>query len=341
MPRERVPSILFAPDSGAEIGGGHVMRCLTLARVLARRGWRVAFVAGPAGKRLIETFGWPGIETADDLAAAAEVVVLDNYRLGEAAEAPLRALGRRVAVIDDLADRRHACDLLADPSFGRHAADYAGLAPGARVLAGPAYALLRPGFAAARPEALARRDGRRVERVLVSLGLTDLGGITGRVVRALGRVFDEASTDVVVGAQAPSLPDLQRLQDGRAIQLHVDTADMEALMSRADVAIGAGGSSTWERACLGLPSVSLILADNQRAMTCAFDSQGLALAVDAQAANFAAALQQACRRLGEDAGLRRELARRSAELCDGMGAERVADAVEALAQTPSSGSAGS
>lgn len=342
MPQDRVPSILFAPDSGEEIGGGHVMRCLTLARALAGRGWRAAFAVGPAGRRLVEAFGWEGLELAPSLEAPADVVVVDNYRLDATAETPLRAAGRRVAVIDDLADRPHDCDLVVDVGFGRHAEDYQGLAPEARVLAGPTYALLRPGFAAARPGALARRDGRAVERALVSLGLTDLGGVTGRAVEALLPGLGDIELEVVVGATAPSLPRLRDLAEAdRRVRLHVDVADIEALMSRADVAVGAGGSTTWERACLGLPSLALILADNQRAMARAFDAAGLALAVEAPGGEVALDLLVEWRRLTGDGGLRLELARRSAEICDGQGAERVADAIERLVQIPSSGSTGS
>lgn len=331
MPQDRVPSILFAPDSGDEIGGGHVMRCLTLARVLAGRGWRPAFTVGEAGLRLVQAFGWQGLEVAAGLDAPSDVVVVDSYRLGVEAEAPLRAGGRRVAVIDDLADRPHACDLLVDVGFGRRAEDYAGLAPDARLLVGPAYALLRPGFAAARGQALARHDGKPVRRALVSLGLTDLGGVTARVVQALLPELGDVELEVVVGAGAPSLQGLRALAEAdRRVRLHVDASDIEALMSRADIAVGAGGSSTWERACLGLPSLCLILADNQRAMARAFDAAGLALAVEAQAGEPAPALTASWRRLVADGGLRRQLSQRSSAICDGLGAERVADAVEAL-----------
>lgn len=343
MPSQRVsPSILFAPDSGKEIGGGHVMRCLTLARVLAGRGWRAAFAVGPAGRRLVQTFGWDGIAIGDRVDSPAEVVVLDNYGLDAAVETPLRAAGRRMVVIDDLADRPHDCDLLIDAGFGRVADDYAALAPGAPVLAGPAYALLRPGFAAARAPSLSRRDGRPVERALVSLGLTDLGGVTARVVEALLPELGDVELDVVVGAGAASLMGLRRLVEGdRRLRLHVDVTDIAALMGGSDVAVGAGGSTTWERACLGLPSLSLILADNQRAMARAFDAAGLALAVEAAAADFTPALLAGWRRLIADGALRMELSRRSAAICDGLGAERAADAVEVLVQTRSSGSTGS
>jgi spore coat polysaccharide biosynthesis predicted glycosyltransferase SpsG len=193
-----------------------------------------------------------------------------------------------------------------------------------------------------RPAALARRDGRSVERALVSLGLTDLGGVTGRAVEALLPELGGIELAVVLGAGAASLPRLQQLAavDERT-RLHIDMTDIEALMARSDVAVGAGGSSTWERACLGLPSLSLILADNQRAMAHAFDASGLALAIEAAGVDFVPALTAGWRRLVGDGDLRMRLARASAKVCDGLGAERVADAIEGLVQSPSSGSTGS
>lgn len=340
------PRILFAPDSGALIGGGHVMRCLTLAGAMRARGWSCSMLAGEGGLRLLAAFGPPGVqgialadETPDGWASAFaelggrfDIVTVDNYRLDAAQEARLHRAG--VVAIDDLADRPHRCRLLIDTSFERRAEDYAGLVPpAAGVLCGVSYALLRPAFAAARPAAAARRDGRPARRALVSLGLTDLGGITAGVVETLARLANEVALDVVVGAGASSLPRLRALAqaDGR-VRLHVDAPDMARLMTEADIAVGAGGSTTWERACLGLPSVSLVLAENQAPQARALDAAGLALAVESGDAGFADGLADAWRKLSGDAELRRRMARRNLELCDGRGAERVAAAIAALAE---------
>ena len=170
-------------------------------------------------------------------------------------ETALRAPGRRIAVIDDLAERPRDCDLVLDPGYGRTAADYAGLArPGATILTGPRYALVRPQFAAARPAALARRGAGPVRRALVSLGLTDVGAVTGQVVEVLAPHLGEVTLDVVLGRGAPSRERLEALAatDPRIV-LHVEALDMARLIAAADLGVGAGGSSTWERCCLGLP----------------------------------------------------------------------------------------
>lgn len=338
------PRILAFPDCGPRIGGGHVMRCLTLARALADRGCAVAFAANPMAQGVLEAFGSRDLTVyplSDDLAEAAphaaawadafraDWVLLDHYRLSPAEEAALKG-PRRLAVLDDLADRPRAADLVVNPGYGSLPGNYAGLVPdGARVLAGPQYALVRPEFAAHREQALKRRrEGGHLKHVLIALGLTDVEGITGRVVRALKPHLPGLILDVVVGDQASSLPALREAaKTDCGLRLHVDSHAMAELMSQADLAVGAGGSSVWERATLGLPSVTLILADNQRAMAEAMAQVGLTLAVDALAPDFEARLVAAVRRVVDDAALRRWLFEAPCHACDGLGAGRVADAM--------------
>jgi spore coat polysaccharide biosynthesis predicted glycosyltransferase SpsG len=134
--------------------------------------------------------------------------------------------------------------------------------------------------------------------------------------------------DVVVGNGAPSLAVLGDLAaENPGLHLHVDTLDMAALTAAADVGIGAGGSSVWERACVGLPSVSLILTDNQGPMAMDLDRAGALFALDARDADMANAVASAGSRLIEDSALRARLSTTSSSLCDGAGAERVASAI--------------
>jgi UDP-2,4-diacetamido-2,4,6-trideoxy-beta-L-altropyranose hydrolase len=264
------------------------------------------------------------------LAPDALAVVFDHYGLD--AQAEIRALdaGKLVCVIDDLANRRHHCQLLLDPGFGRTAADYDHLILGEpTVLIGPNYALLRPEFPAAREAALARRKAASGSRVLVSLGLTDVGGVTARVCEALPY---PTKVDAVLSSAAASVAALRDLPN---VALHLDVRNMAELMSTADVAIGAGGSSTWERACLGLPTICLILADNQEITTRRLAQAGALIAVDARQPGFEHELVDALDILLGDPRRRAALSERSATLCDGLGAGRVADALLAkLASAP-------
>jgi UDP-2,4-diacetamido-2,4,6-trideoxy-beta-L-altropyranose hydrolase len=335
------PKILFAPASGPGVGGGHVMRDLALAAALATQGAACGFAVADYGRGLIARFGPPGLELVprgdgpDALlqaarAFAAEVVVLDDYGLDATHAAPLRAAGLKVVVIDDLADRPHACDLLIDPGHGRRAEDYAGKVPETCVLAlGPAYALVRADVAAA---ARAREPGVRpeVERVLVSFGLSDIGMIAARAVRRLRPLAPRARFDVALAGDAASLSALRAVAEVDAgVRVHPDARDMAALMAAADVAVGAGGSSTWERCALGLPTLAAIVADNQREVIRRLADDGVLLTADMARPGFDAALATGFEDLLRFE-TRTRLAAASRALCDGQGAARAAGAILGL-----------
>lgn len=331
---------LFRCDASPTLGAGHVMRCLTLAEALAARGWRSTFAisadtarCAPALARsahALVLLPAPNDPAALPAAVGAgwDLIVFDHYDLGEAHETACRPLGARLMALDDLADRRHDVDLLLDQTLARAPDAYRKLVPDqALILAGSQYALMRPAFAAARPEALARRAaGGPVRRVLVSLGFTDVGAITASVAKALSPVLGDATCDLVIGPAAPSRTALEALCacDAR-FSLHVDPADMAGLMAGADLAVGAAGATSWERCCLGLPGVILTLADNQRLAARTLDEAG--------AARMAETPDGAARMLASllaDETARTAMVQAAARVCDGAGAARVADAIEAL-----------
>lgn len=318
------PLILFVVDAGPGVGGGHVMRSLTLARALQALGARCAFLASPALPEVLAVFG-PDIEQRTE-PGDFDGLVFDHYGLSRDDHEAF-ARGRPVLVIDDLADRPLAADIVVDSGPTRTADDYRNLLPsGAQMLLGPAYAPVRREFAAMRAEALARRAGP-LRRVLISMGLTDEGGMTLRVIEALAPYRGEFAIDIVVGGGAESLPALRRLAAGDpSLALHVDTRAMAELMARADAGVGAAGSTTWERCTLGLPSILVMVADNQRPAAGAMAERGAALVVDAADADFVAALDRALKLLLDDPARRAGLAAASARVCDGLGAGRVAAA---------------
>ncbi len=330
------PRILFIADAGPAVGGGHVMRCLTLADALLAQGAQCRFVASPDVDAILAAFAPDMARIAaassapNELSAAIanerfDAVVFDHYGLAETDHRPM-AHGAITLVIDDLADRPLGADLLLDSGPTRHAEDYVGLTPDhVRLLLGPQYAPVRPEFAALRDQALSWR-GEPVGRVLVSLGLTDVGAITGRVVERLRPKLGEVGIDVVLGSEAPSLASLQKIarRDTR-LSLHIDSPHMARLTAEADLAIGAAGSSTWERCVLGLPTLMLILAENQRPSARALADREAAIVLDAAAPDFEPQFDRALMKLTTDADLRRALSEASAEICDGLGAPRVAE----------------
>lgn len=318
------PAILFVCNAGPDVGGGHVMRSLTLAEALKSAGADCAFLTRPAVEAVLDIFA-----PATPRSVAAEpfdALVFDHYDLSAPDHRAL-AKGRPTLVIDDLANRPLEADLVLDAGPARLAQDYAGLTPpGAILLLGPGHAPVRPAFPALREAALARRAARGpVKRILVSLGLTDVGGITGRVVDLLLSRPGGVALDVVLGSGASSLPRLRAVTDPR-LNLHIDTQNMPRLTLEADLAVGAGGSTSWERCILALPTLTLVLADNQVAAATALQAAGASPSLTVGTPDFDAAFAREIERLMADQGLRAALSAASARVCDGGGAERVAAA---------------
>jgi UDP-2,4-diacetamido-2,4,6-trideoxy-beta-L-altropyranose hydrolase len=201
-------------------------------------------------------------------------VLVDHYGLGQSWEAEVRRqTGAPVCVIDDL-DRRHDCDILVDTTYGKSAVNYAGHVPEEAVmLIGSQYALLRPDFARMRDEALQRRNDRAAEEAPVANLLVTMGGgdqhnwsaWAASAIRPLAEEFG-FHVHLLLGAAYPHEESLRELSVlyGEQMSIHRSVSEIAELLLRIDVCIGSAGSSTWERCCLGLPTINLILAENQR-----------------------------------------------------------------------------
>lgn len=285
--------VVFRCDASVEIGMGHVMRCLTLADLLKARGARVSFVCRPLPGNLcefIEGRGYPvhRLEAPEGWQADAEAtgkfvgsgrggwLVVDHYGLDARYERRLRLWFEGILAIDDLADRPHEVDLLLDqnlyPDLERR---YQGLLlPGCKKFLGPRFALLRPEFYAARRH-LRTRDGI-VRRMLLSFGGADHTDETGKALVALRSLdLHGMALDVVLGASNPHGETLKSefgALPGCTFHRQVD--NMAELIAVADLALGSGGSTTWERCLLGLPSLTVVVAENQLKTTEAVAAAG-------------------------------------------------------------------
>lgn len=332
------PRILIRADARRDLGGGHIMRCLALARSLTQRGAEIAFACAPGSADLVPALarsGYP-VLAADHVTsvpmpsgwhARADAIFVDLYDSRQDDETALRSSCSTLAVIEDLPDRTHDCDLLVDQGVGRQARDYAGrVPPGTRLLLGPDMVPLRPDFAASRASSLARRDdGPKLARVLIAMGLTDLGGISARVTRLVHASLPDVQIDVVLGPSAASLSELQSFaeQDPR-VRLHVDVDDMAVRMASADLAIGAGGGTALERCVLGLPSFIIVLAENQRPSARLLGEAGAGWVLE-DLTRLDRDLPDRLHDLDADALNRASRAAR--QVCDGRGADQIATAL--------------
>ncbi|MXU66608.1 UDP-2,4-diacetamido-2,4,6-trideoxy-beta-L-altropyranose hydrolase [Oceanomicrobium pacificus] len=314
--------VRFLVEGSPEIGGGHVMRSLTLARALHASGDHGAFSASPDHVPFVRHVLKNEFEVSEKISDFDEVdvLVVDGYGIDPAVGTQARRHGTRVLVLEDAPARPRDCDILCDPTPGRAARDYLGFVPSdATVLTGGDYALLRPEFGELR-RTLPDRAGK-VERLFLSFGLTDFGAWALPVARALAEALPDVMIDVAIGSAAPSLKPLMALADASArVACHVDTRDVAQLMASADLAVGSAGGTTWERACLGLPSVVAIVAENQRDNAAALSRAGAAIVADDQDSMIAAVVK-----LQADADARQAMRRSAMALCDGQGANRLAD----------------
>jgi UDP-2,4-diacetamido-2,4,6-trideoxy-beta-L-altropyranose hydrolase len=328
---------VFRADASVEIGGGHVHRCLSLAAALSQAGWRCLFAARPETAAVLDAFDGIGhgrivLPAIDDverlrrtLPEGCDLLVVDHYGLDADFETRCRGWARRIAVIDDLFDRRHDCDMLVNAAPGLAADAYRALVPqGCRVLMGSGFAMLADDFRRVRPAALRRRQ-EPVRRVLVSIGSADRFGITQRSLDAIGSLDAGLEVDVVLGASSPNLDAVRAMiADYRGTaRLHVDTRDMARLMSEADIAVGAAGTTSWERCCLGLPSVAIAVADNQSLNIEVLTRSGAAVCFADSDGATTQAIADALRRLLERDDERRAMSAAAAALCDGWGAPRL------------------
>jgi len=293
-------NIAIRTDSSLQIGSGHLMRCLTLADELRNRGAAVRFIcrehagnmihlldgkgyavtrlqAGPADFPRrdddVRHAAWLGVTWEEDAAETvtamqgmeSDWLIVDHYAIDSRWEERVRPHAGSIMVIDDLADRSHNCDLLLDQNlYDNMEQRYAGLTPqDCRLLVGPRYALLRPEFAAAR-QTLRQRDGV-VRRMLIFYGGSDSTNETAKALQALaGLDRPDLTVDVVVGASSPHRQDIEALCCQMSnVSTYCQVDNMAELMTAADLAIGAGGATSWERCSLGLPSLITGLAANQ------------------------------------------------------------------------------
>lgn len=338
--------IAIRADASAAVGSGHVMRCGSLADALRENGHAIDFVSRGLpvhladdlrrrGHGLLALASGPVTEAEDAAeslrrAGTPDWWVIDHYALGQPWEDAVRRGSVRLLAIDDIG-RPHDTDLLLDQNLQGTPDDrYADrVPPHCTRLLGPRYALLRAEFAQAR-STVAPRDGR-VRRLLVFLGGMDADNVTERVLLAVRAArLPDIGVDIVVGAGHPALERLQalacKLPNARC---HVQTTRMVDLMAQADLAVGAGGTATWERCALGVPTLALCIADNQRDLLDASSRAGIVYVPDSSDQGNPATLAMHLRALVGNTALRRWLSRNAYECVDGNGARRVAAAMHA------------
>ncbi len=363
--------VAFRADASLTIGHGHVMRCLTLASALRDRGAAVFFVCREHDGHLCDLIEersfsvvrlpahratsidedspvhstWLGAtwqEDAERTCAAIQAagvkpdwLVVDHYALDHRWETALRVSVRRIMVIDDLADRMHDCDLLLDQNLVAQMhtryADKVSAACG--MLLGPEYALLQPIYAELH-DRIPTREGQ-IQRIFIFFGGADSDNLTGRSVAAFIRLNrPDISVDVVITATCLHAVAIHRQVIGHGnIHLHSGLPTLAPLMVKADLAIGAGGTTSWERLCLGLPTLVVTLAENQRPIADGLNQHGLICWLGHQDTVDESTIARALGKLLKQ-DLDEDWSLRCIKAVDGKGIDRACAALTVVATTP-------
>jgi UDP-2,4-diacetamido-2,4,6-trideoxy-beta-L-altropyranose hydrolase len=290
--------ILIRVDSSILIGSGHVMRCLTLANQLDKKDFTIEFVCRKLPGNLIDHINKHGYkvyclnndesknekkednslyplwentflyEDALDTSAIIkdkdiDLLITDHYRIDEKWEKIVRPLVKKIMVIDDLADRNHDCDFLLDQNFYKDLTKrYKNrISENCKMFLGPKYALLRDEFYHIIP----KRSNRLMNRILIFFGGTDPSNQTEKAIKAFINLGNyEIEADVIIGATNNHVEHIKELcEKNQNIHLHIQVENISEYMSKSDLAIGAGGTTVYERSFLGLPSIVISIAKNQ------------------------------------------------------------------------------
>lgn len=349
-------NIAFRVDASTQIGTGHFMRCLTLADALKQHGAKIRFASRHMPEYLRDMLvvkghefmlldsspsdaisdglshaNWLGTSQHADAQDTVQALsgqtwdwlIVDHYALDARWESALRQTAKNIFVIDDIADRQHDCDVLLDQNlYADMDSRYTGKVPAhCQLLLGPRYALLRDEFRQLR-EQIKPRTGS-VERILIFFGGVDTDNYTGRAIEALVNIgIPGLYVDVVIGSQHPCREQIESVCVQHGFICHVQTSRMAELMAAADLAIGAGGSATWERCCLGVATLTICVADNQRKQIADAATEGLLYAPELKD-ELILVIKRHVRALMENGFLRYGISRNGMQAVDGRGVLRV------------------
>lgn len=281
--------VVFRLDANSLIGIGHLMRCLTLAKKLKEYGFSIAFICRISSQSCIpwvkgilgEVYflsslcernesNWLVKDSEETLAILntldVYLLVVDHYDLTDVWESLMMRQGLRVMALDDLAERKHYVSFLLDSSLNRSGNDYKELVNSDAIcITGEKFVLLRSEFLDLRPQAIDKRNKtKEIKRVLINFGGTDPKRQIFSALEALS-TLEIDYIDILISSSCPWITELNDLKlSNIIITIFIDSKNVAELMLQADLAVGSLGISSWERCCLGLPTIALISADNQK-----------------------------------------------------------------------------
>ena len=349
----RQKNLFIRVDSGLDIGLGHVMRCFALAEVIKNMNFNVYFISkGIEGNVIknVENYGYKvfridskAIKSSKshwkmDAVKTTKIIqrfkneknllLVDNYELSNMWETWLKLVVDKIIVIDDFLNRSHNCDLFIDQNL--HTSKKERNKINCKKLLGPKYALLRKEFIKSR-KIVKKRSGK-INRILVSFGGSDEKNQTLKVLKAIKKLDKEKiNVDVIVGEPNKNKIKIKKICSMlKNSTYYQQTKNMAKIMNKADLAIGAGGIITWERCCLGLPSIVSIVSKNQEDAVNAVSKKGCLINLGRAERLISEDYLNAIKKLDSRKLIRMQ--KKCMELIDGRGTERVAKQISLIAE---------
>ena len=334
--------VVFRVDASLQMGTGHVMRCLTLANELQQQNHEIFFICRElTGNHILlikyrvlvlpknDNFqsdslylNWLGATQEQDaeqtikaIPKNTDLLIVDSYAIDEIWHKQLRPYTKKIMVIDDLADRQFDCDVLLNQNLGTQIEDYKDKVPNdCELLLGCDYALLRPEFPNLREKALIKRKNtKEIKNILISMGGSD---ITNKTYDILQEVTDDLNIVVILGGLSSHNKMIQNYaKNKKNVKVVIDANNISGLMLDADLAIGAGGSTSWERCCLGLPTLLYVLSENQRKIAGNLEQLDAVKIVD----NLEVNLQD----ILNNFSFWQTMSEKAQTVCDGIGVKRI------------------
>jgi UDP-2,4-diacetamido-2,4,6-trideoxy-beta-L-altropyranose hydrolase len=353
--------IVFRLDASVRIGNGHLARCLALADQFKELGCEILFICRPESNKDYESLfatayevrllqkktntiinkksysSWLSVDWEQDVNEViqiidnidADLLIVDHYGIDARWHNKVRDYCKKIFVIDDLADRHLDCDFLLNSSFTNEDKDYKKFISNKDCISflGPNYALIQPKFSNLRLKAKNKREHiSSIQEILIFMGSMDPDNYSSLAINAINQIDWKQSIIVncILDSHSPSLEkvsnDIESL-DLRA-SIHSNTSDMEKLIYNADLAIGSGGNSAWERCVLGLPTLLTSIAPNQQRNITGITESGAAIYWDST--EDLLTVLESC---NEDINYLISMQEKAFDLCDGLGTKRITESI--------------
>lgn len=337
------PRIVFRADATRRIGGGHIVRCLALAAALSERGCDCTFATVRESSVVVPTLGISGhpllmLDHNDDPASEVhammahwpvgiDLIIVDHHQRDASYEKLFRGWARHVAAIDGL-NRAHDCDMLINPNLVVQPSRSQYRAA-SQILEGGDYVLISTDVLRLRPTSMQRRADSNwaCSTLLLTLGASTDPAAYQVIIEGVAKAGVDARFVIVTGTngEARETSKVAVRRHGLTAEVHGWTDQMAQFLASADAVIGGGGNSLWDRCCLGVPSLTVVLSPNQSKVTQIAADQQATLPLGDVGSLTADKIERALSSLLRSSLNCKLMSQAAAALVDGLGCQRISD----------------